>query len=62
MAVFNFAEAWYNPHRRHPTRGLLSSLSYRRTPRRGSLSLEPEPVYPAGPTPSLHIVARGSSV
>jgi putative transposase len=30
MAVFDFIEAWYNPHRRHSALGQLSPLSYER--------------------------------
>ena len=30
MAVFDFIEAWYNPHRRHSALGQLSPLNYER--------------------------------
>ena len=30
MAVFDFIEAWYNPHRRHSAHGHLSPLNYER--------------------------------
>jgi len=30
MAVFDFIEAWYNPHRRHSALGQLSPFSYER--------------------------------
>jgi len=30
MAVFDFIEAWYNPHRRHSALGHLSPLNYER--------------------------------
>ena len=30
MAVFDFIEAWYNPHRRHSSLGQMSSLNYER--------------------------------
>ena len=30
MAVFDFIEAWYNPHRRHSSLGQLSPLNYER--------------------------------
>jgi putative transposase len=30
MAMFDFIEAWYNPHRRHSAPGQLSPLSYER--------------------------------
>jgi putative transposase len=28
MAVFEFIEGWYNPHRRHSALGYLSPLEY----------------------------------
>ncbi len=31
MAVFDFIEAWYNPHRRHSSLGQMSPLNYERT-------------------------------
>ena len=31
MAVFDFVEAWYNPHRRHSALGQMSPLHYERT-------------------------------
>jgi putative transposase len=31
MAVFDFIEAWYNPHRRHSALGHLSPLNYERS-------------------------------
>jgi len=31
LAVFDFIEAWYNPHRRHSALGYLSPLNYERT-------------------------------
>jgi len=30
LAVFNFIEAWYNPHRRHSALGYLSPNNYER--------------------------------
>ena len=30
MAVFDFIEAWYNPHRRHSSLGQMSPLNYER--------------------------------
>jgi len=30
MAVFDFIEAWYNPHRQHSALGQLSPLNYER--------------------------------
>ena len=30
MAVFDFIEAWYNPHRRHSALGQMSPLNYER--------------------------------
>ncbi len=29
-AVFDFIEAWYNPHRRHSSLGYLSPINYER--------------------------------
>ena len=31
MAVFDFIEGWYNPHRRHSALGYLSPINYERT-------------------------------
>jgi putative transposase len=37
LAVFDFIEGWYNPHRRHSALAYLSPLAYeRRPPRPGS--------------------------
>ena len=33
MAVFDFIEGWYNPHRRHSALGYLSPLEYERVHR-----------------------------
>ena len=30
MAVFDFIEGWYNPHRRHSAIGYLSPIAYER--------------------------------
>ncbi len=30
MAVFDFIEGWYNPHRRHSALGQMSPLNYER--------------------------------
>ena len=30
MAVFDFIEAWYNPHRRHSALGQMSPLNYKK--------------------------------
>jgi hypothetical protein len=30
MAMFDFIEGWYNPHRRHSARDSLSSIAYER--------------------------------
>ena len=30
MAIFEFIEGWYNPHRRHSTLGYLSPQAYER--------------------------------
>jgi len=34
MAIFEFIEAWYNPHRRHSSLGYLSPMQYERRVRR----------------------------
>ena len=31
MAVFDYIEAWYNPHRRHSALGQMSPLNYERS-------------------------------
>ena len=31
MAIFDFIEAWYNPHRRHSSLGQMSPLNYERS-------------------------------
>ena len=38
MAVFDFIEGWYNPHRRHSALGYLSPMAYERDPERRSAS------------------------
>ena len=30
LAIFDFIEAWYNPHRRHSALGYLSPINYER--------------------------------
>jgi putative transposase len=30
MAIFDFIEGWYNPHRRHSSIGYLSPVNYER--------------------------------
>ena len=35
LAVFDFIEGWYNPHRRHSALAYLSPLAYERHPRPG---------------------------
>ena len=39
MAVFDFIEAWYNPHRRHSALGQMSPLNYKKGARRRRLNL-----------------------
>ena len=38
MAVFEFIEGWYNPHRRHPALDYLSPINYERIQQTESLT------------------------
>ena len=37
MALFEFIEGWYNPHRRHSALGYLSPMAYERDPQSRSV-------------------------
>jgi putative transposase len=43
MAVFEFIEAWYNPHRRHSALDYLSPINYERIQQTESLTASPTP-------------------
>jgi putative transposase len=43
MAVFEFIEAWYNPHRRHSALDYLSPINYERSHLRETLYRSPTP-------------------
>jgi putative transposase len=45
MAVFEFIEGWYNPHRRHSALDYLSPINYER--------IQPTESLTASPTPSI---------
>ena len=43
MAVFDFIEAWYNPHRRHSALGQMSPLNYEKEYANAALISSPKP-------------------
>jgi putative transposase len=43
MAVFEFIEGWYNPHRRHSALDYLSPINYERIQPTQSLTASPTP-------------------
>src|SRR5258708_30537398 len=43
MAVFEFIEGWYNPHRRHSALDYLSPINYERIQQTESLTASPTP-------------------
>ena len=43
MAIFEFIEGWYNPHRRHSAIDYLSPIDYERTYRQETLYRSPSP-------------------
>ncbi len=45
MAVFQFIEGWYNPHRRHSSLDYLSPMSYEKQYLSKSSVLKPQPVH-----------------
>ena len=48
MAVFEFIEGWYNPHRRHSALDYLSPINYERIQQTESLTASPTPSTKAG--------------
>jgi len=48
MAVFEFIEGWYNPHRRHAALDYLSPINYQRIQQTESLTASPIPSIEAG--------------
>jgi putative transposase len=48
MAVFEFIEAWYNPHRRHSALDYLSPINYERIQQTESLTASPTPSIETG--------------
>ena len=51
MAVFEFIEGWYNPHRRHSALDYLSPIDYERTHRHKDCVPQPNTVHRIGVTP-----------
>ena len=48
MAIFEFIEGWYNPHRRHSAIDYLSPIDYERTYRQETLYRSPTPSTESG--------------
>jgi putative transposase len=48
MAIFEFIEGWYNPHRRHSAIDYLSPIDYERTYRQKTLYRSPTPSTQSG--------------
>jgi putative transposase len=48
MAIFEFIEGWYNPHRRHSAIDYLSPIDYERTYRQETLYRSPTPYTETG--------------
>jgi putative transposase len=48
MAVFDFIEGWYNPHRRHSALDYLSPINYERIQQTESLTARPTPSIETG--------------
>ena len=45
MAVFDFIEGWYNPHRRHSSLDYLSPINYERSHSTATAYRSPNTVY-----------------
>ena len=48
MAVFDFIEGWYNPHRRHSALDYHSPINYERTYKQQTCSRSPTPSTDSG--------------
>ncbi len=48
MAVFDFIEGWYNPHRRHSALDYLSPINYERSQQTQTLTTSPSPSTESG--------------
>jgi putative transposase len=53
MAVFEWIEGWYNPHRRHSSLGYRSPVNYERAHQRTTRGLKKPELLPATPSDSL---------
>ena len=53
LAVFEYIEGWYNPHRRHSALDYESPISYEKKHRAGRLTRKPITVHGTGATPVL---------
>jgi putative transposase len=48
MAIFEFIEGWYHPHRRHSPIGYLSPIDYEKTDRQNTWYRSPSPSTESG--------------
>ena len=48
LAIFEFIEGWYNPHRRHSAIGYLSPIDYENTGRHNTWYRSPSPSTESG--------------
>jgi len=53
LAVFDFIEGWYNPHRRHSAIGYLSPINFERRLKARRHSVKQTPLHGTDPTSSL---------